>query len=317
MSAAADVSPVGLGCNNFGMTLDLEQSRAVVDAAIEAGITFFDTADVYGMTRSESYLGEILGRRRQDIVLATKFGVRAGELPGGARARDVVRACEASLRRLRTDYLDDYLMHYPSSWMLTRGYPDADVPIAETLEAMNVLVGKGMVRRLGCSNFSLSELREADAEAKRFGIHGFGAVQDELSLLAPAAQRTLLPECQRIEADFVPYFPLASGLLTGKYRAGTAYPAGSRMAFNANGMWAPLFTPENFARVDALTLWAQERGRTLLELAFGWLLSQPGIPSVIAGATSVTQVQQNVAAGRYRLGETEKAEIAALIGIGR
>jgi aryl-alcohol dehydrogenase-like predicted oxidoreductase len=310
------LSGVGLGCNNFGMTLDLEQSRAVVDAAISNGVTFFDTADVYGATKSESFLGEILGARRGDVVIATKFGCRSGGLAGGARAAYVVEACEASLRRLRTDYIDLFMLHYPASWMRSRGYPDADVPISETLEGLNRLVDKGLIRAAGCSNFSLAELEESIGEAQRTELTGFAVVQNELSLVSRAQESTVLPVCDRTGIAFVPYFPLASGLLTGKYSFGAEYPAGSRMAFNNDGMWAPLFSSDNFALVDRLSSWARSHGRTLIEVAFGWLLGHPSVPSVIAGATSPQQVEQNVAAGRCRLSEAEMRELQALLESG-
>jgi aryl-alcohol dehydrogenase-like predicted oxidoreductase len=307
------LSAVGLGCNNFGMKLDRDQSRAVVHAALDAGVTFFDTADVYGGTRSESYLGEILGPHRTEVVIATKFGVRFGDLPGGLRAADVTRSAEASLTRLRTDYLDMFMVHYPASWMIAKGYPDADVPVTETLEALNRLLEAGKVRSIGCSNFSVAELGEANDLAAGSRWRGFAAVQNELSLLVRDAEHDMLPECERRGVVFIPYFPLASGLLTGKYRPGADYPPGSRMEFNPNGMWAPLFTRANFAAVERLSALAADRGRTLAEYAFGWLLSHPSVPSVIAGATSASQVRANATAAATTLAADELAELRAVL----
>ncbi len=293
---ALEVSVVGLGCNNFGWRLDAGQSAAVVHAALDAGITFFDTADVYGGTKSEEFLGGALGLRRDEVVIATKFGSRLDEHRRGARPEYVRQAAEASLRRLGTDHIDLYQLHWP----------DRDVPIAETLGALDQLVRAGKVREIGCSNFSVEQLREAE-EGVRGGAARFVSVQNEYSLLHRDPERDVLLECARLGLAFLPYFPLASGLLTGKYRRGRPAPSGTRIA---DGGWAgELLTDQNLALVEVLEQFAKSRGRTLLELAVSWLLAQPGVASVIAGATSPGQVKANTAAAGWRLTQEELAEI--------
>ena len=291
-----EVSAVGLGCNNFGWRLDAEQTAAVVHAALDAGITFFDTADVYGGTRSEEFLGRALAGRRDQVVIATKFGSRLDDQHRGARPEYVRQAAEASLRRLRTDRIDLYQLHWP----------DPEVPIADTLGALDELVRAGRVREIGCSNFSVEQIREAEA-AVRNGAARFVSVQNEYSLLHRDPERDVLPECARLGLAFLPYFPLASGLLTGKYRRGRPAPSGTRIA---DGGWAgELLTDQNLALVEVLEQFAKSRGRTLLELAVSWLLAQPGVASVIAGATSPGQVKANTAAAGWRLTQEELAEI--------
>ncbi len=291
-----EVSAVGLGCNNFGWRLDAEQTAAVVHAALDAGITFFDTADVYGGTRSEEFLGRALAGRRDQVVIATKFGSRLDDQHRGARPEYVRQAAEASLRRLGTDHIDLYQLHWP----------DRDVPIAETLGALDQLVRAGKVREIGCSNFSVEQLREAE-EGVRGGAARFVSVQNEYSLLHRDPERDVLLECARLGLAFLPYFPLASGLLTGKYRRGRPAPSGTRIA---DGGWAgELLTDQNLALVEVLEQFAKSRGRTLLELAVSWLLAQPGVASVIAGATSPGQVKANTAAAGWRLTQEELAEI--------
>jgi aryl-alcohol dehydrogenase-like predicted oxidoreductase len=297
---ALEVSVVGLGCNNFGWRLDAVQSAAVVHAALDAGITFFDTADVYGGTKSEEFLGKALGPRRDEVVIATKFGSRLDEHRRGARPEYVRQAAEASLRRLRTDRIDLYQLHWP----------DPEVPIADTLGALDQLVRAGKVREIGCSNFSVQQIREAEA-AVRGGPARFVSVQNEYSLLHRDPERDVLPECARLGLAFLPYFPLASGLLTGKYRRGRAAPSGTRIA---DGGWAgELLTDQNLALVDTLDQFARSRGRTLLELAVSWLLAQPAVASVIAGATAPEQVRANTAAAGWKLTPAELAQIDAIV----
>jgi aryl-alcohol dehydrogenase-like predicted oxidoreductase len=266
-----ELSRIGLGTNNFGRRLDLERSRAVVDAALAAGVTHLDTADVYGGGDSERFIGEILEGRRGDAVVATKFGM--GE--GGSGSPDYVRrAVDASLGRLRTDYVDLFYYHRP----------DGVTPIAETLGAMHELVDAGKVRHLGVSNVDVDQLREAAAAAP------VAVVQNKYSLLERGAEVDVLPLCSELGVGFVPYFPLASGLLTGKYRRGDPPPAGTRLAGRE-------IDEETFDRLDELERFASERGLTLLELAIGALASQPAVVSVIAGATTPEQVRVNAAAG--------------------
>jgi aryl-alcohol dehydrogenase-like predicted oxidoreductase len=255
----------------------------------------------------------VLGSRRQQIMIATKFGVRMAGVDGGLRAKDVYRSAEDSLRRLRTDYLDMLMVHYPSSFMIAQEYPDPDVPIEETLGALDELVQAGKVRTIGCSNFSRDELVEAQDAAARTGVTRFAAIQNEMSALVRDAEADVLPYCDENDVVFLPFFPLASGLLTGKYTDPETYPEGSRMAWASNRMWGRLFTPRNYAAAFKLRDYAEARGHTLLELAFGWLLAHPSIPSVIAGATSPEQVRTNVAAGGWKLTHDEMTEIGALL----
>jgi aryl-alcohol dehydrogenase-like predicted oxidoreductase len=294
-----EASVVGLGCNNFGRRLDLDATSAVVDAALDAGITFFDTADTYGGTRSEEFLGRALGRRREDVVVATKFGSRLGEQRRGARSEYVHRAVEDSLRRLGTDRIDLYQLHTP----------DFDVPIGETLGALDELVRAGKVREVGCSNFSVEQLRKAE-EATREGAARFVSVQNEYSLLHREPEGDVLPECERLGLAFIPYFPLANGLLTGKYRRGKDAPAGSRLD-SARG--ERLLTDRNLDVVERLIGFSEGQGHTILELAFSWLLRRPAVASVIAGATSPEQARSNAAAAGWRLTDAEMNEVDSLV----
>jgi aryl-alcohol dehydrogenase-like predicted oxidoreductase len=297
---ALEVSVVGLGCNNFGWRLDAAATAAVVDAALASGINFLDTADIYGGTRSEEYLGQALAGRRDQVVLATKFGMKVDEQRQGARPDYVRRALEDSLRRLKTDRIDLYQLHQP----------DPAVPIADTLAALDEAVRAGKVREIGCSNFSATQLREAQA-AVRAGAARFVSVQNEYSLVAREPEREVLAECERQGLAFIPYFPLASGLLTGKYRRGRTPPQGSRI--EAGGRFGDLLADRNLALVENLAEFAAARGRTLLELAISWLLSRPAVASVIAGATSPEQVAMNARAAGWQLTPAELAEIDAIV----
>jgi len=294
-----EVSVVGLGCNNFGRRLDSDATSAVVDAALDAGVNFFDTADVYGGTKSEEYLGRALGQRRDEVVVATKFGSAVDERRKGARPEYVHRAVEDSLRRLGTDRIDLYQLHTP----------DPQVPIEDTLGALDELVWAGKVREIGCSNFSADQLREAE-EATRHGATRFVSVQNEYSLLRREAEGDVLPECERAGLAFIPYFPLANGLLTGKYRRGRDAPAGSRLD---SGRGDRLLTDRNLAIVERLIEFSEGRGRTILELAFSWLLMRPAVASVIAGATSSEQVRSNAGAAGWELTDTELAEVYSIV----
>jgi aryl-alcohol dehydrogenase-like predicted oxidoreductase len=294
------VSAVGLGCNNFGMTIDYDASARVVDAAIEAGITFFDTADIYGGTKSEAFLGRALADRRDAVVIATKFGMRVDQARQGARPEYVRQAAEDSLQRLGTDRIDLYQLHQP----------DPAVPIAETLGALDDLVRAGKVREIGCSNFSVQQLRDAQA-ATAPGAASFVSVQNEFSMLHREAERDVLPECERLGLAFLPYFPLASGLLTGKYTRGAAAPKGTRLSQS----WAAsrFMSDERLATVEALSAWARARDRSVLELALSWLTSHQAIASVIAGATSPEQVRTNASGAGWRLSGADLAEIDAIL----
>ena len=295
-----DASVVGLGCNNFGWKIDEAASRQVVDAALDVGVNFFDTADRYGETRSEEFLGRILKGRRDQVVLATKFGSRLeGILDGGAKPAYIRKAVEDSLRRLGTDCIDLYQIHTP----------DTQTPIAETLGALNELVSAGKVREIGCSNFTAAMLREAEATAGN-GAR-FRSVQNEYSLLERGAEAEVLPECEKLGVGFLPYFPLASGLLTGKYRQGQPLPEGTRI--DAEGGFAGLLTDANLAVIELLVGFAEARGHTVLDLAFSWLIRQPAVSSVIAGATSAGQIRANADAANWHLSTEERAEIDRLL----
>ncbi|MGZ8580382.1 MAG: aldo/keto reductase [Actinomycetota bacterium] len=295
-----EVSVVGLGCNNIGWRIDEERAREVVDAALHAGITLFDTADIYGDTEGEVFLSRALRGRRDRVVLATKFG-KQGEpdLTGGASAAYVRRALDASLRRLGTDHIDLYQLHEARP----------ETPISETLGVLDELVREGKIREIGCSNFSATQLREA-ARAAGDGVR-FVCVQNELNLLDRADLDDGLSEAGRLGMAYLPYYPLASGLLTGKYRRGTPIAAGTRLDtwFDEQERMQAL-TDERFDRLEGFEAFAADRGHTLLELAFGWLLAHGPVASVIAGATSAEQVVTNAAAAGWVL---DAAELDAVL----
>jgi aryl-alcohol dehydrogenase-like predicted oxidoreductase len=296
-----EVTVVGLGCNNFGGRLDADATATVVHAAIDAGINFFDTADIYGGTRSEEFMGRALGSRRNQVILATKFGGKIDEQRrGGASAAYVRQAAEDSLRRLQTDRIDLYQLHMP----------DPATPIEETLGAMDELVRAGKVREIGCSNFSVEQLRAAAAAARPGGAR-FVSVQNEYSLLHRDPERDgVLAECERQGLAFLPYFPLAGGLLTGKYRQGRPAPEGSRLA---GGRSERFLNEANLAVVEALIQFAESRGHTILELAVSWLLARRTVASVIAGATKPEQVKTNVTAAAWKLTPDALAQIDAIL----
>ena len=285
-----EVSIIGLGCNNFGWRLDAAGTADVVESALDEGINFFDTADMYGGTKSEDFLGRALGRRRDEAIIATKFGWEIDASRRGAHPDYVRRAVDDSLKRLGTDRIDLYQLHKP----------DPTVPIRDTLGALAEIVRAGKVREIGCSNFSAAQLREADAAAGD-GVR-FVSVQNEYSLLHREPETDVLPTSERLGLAFIPYSPLASGLLTGKYRVGQPIPKGTRLSDRRP-------TEERLAVVESLIEYAESRGHTILELAFGWLLSHSIVASVIAGATSHAQVQANAQATEWVLTAEERAEI--------
>jgi aryl-alcohol dehydrogenase-like predicted oxidoreductase len=291
-----DVSVVGLGCNNFGRRIDADGTVTVVNAALDAGINFFDTADVYGAGQSEEFLGRALGQRRSEVLIATKFGNNMEGQGSGAQPEYIHKAAEASLRRLNTDYIDLYQIHKP----------DPTVPIADTLGALNELVQAGKVREIGCSNFSAEQLREVKAVLPA-NAPRFESVQNYYSLLHREPEADVLPECDQQGLTFLPYFPLESGLLTGKYRQGQPVPEGTRLT-NTDRV-----TDAILVVVERLVAYAEARGHTILELAVSWLLARSAVVSVIAGATNAQQVQANVAAANWQLTATELAEIDALL----
>jgi aryl-alcohol dehydrogenase-like predicted oxidoreductase len=304
------VSAVGLGCNNFGGnpvnaasgtvygTLDFQQARGVIDAAFDAGITFFDTADVYGGGGSEEQLGAVLRDRRQEVVLATKWGSGldpAGDIAWGSRAY-IRQACEASLRRLGTDYIDLYQMHWPCP----------RTPIDETLAALDELADEGKIRFFGHSHMAGWQLADADWMARTKGYRRFVAAQDHYSLLARDAERELLPACARFGVGLLPYFPLANGWLTGKYRRGRPAPEGARMAGRP-------IDERTYEVIEALAAYAEARGRSLAEIAIGALLHRPEVSCVIAGATRPEQARANAAAAGWEPSAADMAELYALL----
>ena len=282
-----EVSVAGLGCNNFGSRIDEAASRAVVDAALDAGVNFFDTADLYGGGASEEHLGRALQGRRTQAVVATKFGMLPPpEGLTGGHPDWVARAADESLRRLGMDHVDLYWMHQP----------DSETPVGDTLEALDRLIRAGKVLEIGCSNFSAAQLDEAAAAAAERGVRPFVTVQNEYSLVHREPEAEVLPACARLGFSFVPYFPLASGLLTGKYARGAAPPPGSRLAKWPADRVGRLLNDDRFAVVEALAALAERHGHTLHELALSWLAANPLVPSIIAGATSPEQVRANASA---------------------
>ena len=301
------VSAIGLGCNNFGGRIDKESTRKVIHKALDLGITLFDTADVYGERGgSEALMGELLGDARKTIVLATKFGMPMddeGVKAGGSR-RYIMNAVEDSLRRLRTDWIDLYQMHQT----------DPRTPIEETLRALDDLVRQGKVRYIGCSNFPAWQVVEAQWTARSCGLNAFVSCQDEYSLLVRhVVEPQLQPAMLQYGMGLLPFFPLASGLLTGKYRRNAPMPAGTRLA-NTQRLADRYLTERNWGIAEKLGDFAEAHGHSLLELAFSWLLAQPPVASVIAGATKPEQLEQNVKAGGWRLSAEDLAEINGLIG---
>ncbi len=301
------VSVVGIGCNNFGRKLDLEGTREVVDAALDAGVTLFDTADIYGTPHgtSEEFLGAALKGRRDDVIVATKFGMNMEGLNGkdfGARGsrRYIVRAVEASLRRLETDYIDLYQMHEP----------DPATPIDETLAALDDLVRSGKVRYLGSSNFSGWQIADADWTARAGDLTPFVSVQNQYSLLEREVETEVVPACEHFGLGLLPFFPLNSGLLSGKYRRGEKPAAGTRLAQDRYQRW---LDAADWDTIEALSAFGAERGHSLLDVAIAGLAARPAVTSVIAGATTAEQVQANVAAGAWQLTAEDVAALDAVL----
>jgi aryl-alcohol dehydrogenase-like predicted oxidoreductase len=300
-----EVSVVGLGCNNFGRAVDLEGTRAVVDAALDAGVTLLDTADVYGdKGGSESFLGEVLEGRRDNVVLATKFGSKLGDGRLGAdwdarnSRRYIRRAVESSLTRLRTDWIDLYQLHFP----------DGKTPMEETLATLHDLVQEGKVRYIGSSNLDSWQIADADWVARTNGWSRFVSAQNHYSLLEREVEKSVVPACQRFDIGLLPYFPLANGLLTGKYHRGEAAPEGSRLASLPDRL-----KQESFDAIEALEKYAAERGRTLLDVAIGGLAAKPAVASVIAGATKPEQVRANAAGGTWKPTAQDMWDLAVVL----
>ena len=300
-STGLKVSVVGIGCNNFGGRCDENLTKEIVYSALDSGINFFDTADVYGQQGlSEEYLGKAVAGKRKDLVIATKFGMQMdkdGRKKGGSR-RYIIQAVEDSLKRLNTDYIDLYQQHFP----------DDETQIEETLCALDDLVHQGKVRYLGCSNFSGWQISDADWTARNRGLNRFITAQNLYSLIDRSIEKEVIPACQQYGLGLLPYFPLASGLLTGKYIRGSEPPKGTRLASWGERAKSAL-SDNNFDIVEKLTSFAAKKDHSLLDLAMSWLASLPQISSVIAGATSKEQVQQNAAAASWRLTDEEMKEV--------
>ena len=296
------VSIVGLGCNNFGMRIDAAAAQAVVNRALDLGVTLFDTAELYGMGASEEMLGKALGSKRQDVVVATKFGMPTAGLkaPGCGSRRYIMSAVEKSLKRLGTDYIDMYMVHFP----------DPVTPVEETARALDDLVRAGKIRYAALSNVSSWQLVEAAFTTKIGGYSPYIAFENEWSLVDRSIEKDVLPAALKYGYGILPYFPLAGGFLTGKYRQGEAMPAGGRLTEGAlAGLAGKYITERNWGILAKATAFAESRGHTVLELAMGWLLAQPGVPSIISGATTPEQVEANVAAANWKLTPEEVAEV--------
>jgi aryl-alcohol dehydrogenase-like predicted oxidoreductase len=305
LPGGAEVSVIGLGCNNFGIRTDESTSRAVISAALDAGINHFDTAHNYGYGGSEKILGDALQSIRDEVFLATKFGGEAEKDPAfqGASRQSIMNSCEESLRRLKTDRIDLYYLHLP----------DPATPIEETLAALSDLVAQGKVRAIGCSHLSGAEIAEADDTATQNQLSRFIASQSEWNLLHREIEADVVPECRRRGLAVIPYFPLASGMLTGKYRAGQPFPVGTRLA--GSDYFQREATEEAFQTVARLGQFVHDSGHTLVELALSWLASQPEVASVIVGASSPAQLAENVKAGQWKLSASELQALGKVLQV--
>jgi aryl-alcohol dehydrogenase-like predicted oxidoreductase len=297
------VSKIGLGTNNFGGRSNFEQTRAVIERALEQGITLFDTADVYSMGKSEEFIGTVLGKRRHEVVIATKFGIPMGESPyiRGSSRRYIMQAVEASLARLQTDYIDLYQFHRP----------DPQTPIAESLQALEDLVQQGKVRYIGECNFAGWQISDAQWTARTDHLTRLISAQHDYSLLNREAQKEVLPAARAMGLGVLPFYPLAAGFLTGKYRKGVM-PEGARLTNAPGGRATAILTDRNFELLEIWENFARERGHSMTELAMAWLLGQAEVGSVIAGATRPEQVDQNVAAGQWQLSAADMKELAEI-----
>ena len=301
------VSLVGLGCNNFGGRLDEAQTRAVIDKCIDVGITFFDTADVYGRGKSEEFMGPALKPHRRNVVLATKAAASMGEGPywGGASRKYLIEAVDESLRRLQTDYIDLFQIHFP----------DPKTPIDETLRALDDLVKSGKIRYIGSSNFKGWQVVEADWVARSEHTTRFISAQNEHSLLQRGPEAELIPACEKYGVGLLPFFPLASGFLTGKYRPNETPPEGTRLGAANSPFASRILNEGNYDILVKLEKFAEDRGHTMIELAFSWLASKPIVGSVIAGATKPEQVEQNAKSADWRLTAEEMSEVDQIMGL--
>ena len=297
------VSTIGLGTNNFGGRMDAERSEAVLRQAVDLGINFVDTSDSYGRGLSEEYIGNVMGDIRSQVLIATKAASAVGEGPNdrGASRHHIMEQVEVSLRRLKIDHIDLYQIHFH----------DSTTPVEETMRALDDLVRQGKVRYVGCSNFAAWQVCESIWASKQLGLVPFVSVQPEYSLLSRTIERELIPFCRAYDVGIIPYFPLAGGFLTGKYRQGEPAPEGTRLAGNVRAQERTL-TESNFAYLSQLESFAQERGHTIAELAFAWLLGNPSVSSVIAGATRTEQVVDNAKAGDWQMTQEDMKAVDAL-----
>lgn len=296
------VSEVGIGANNFGRRVDAEGTAAIIDRALDVGINLIDTANTYGGgRRSEEYIGRALKSKRTDALIATKAAMSMGDGPNdsGASRLHLTSELEISLRTLDTDYVDLYQVHFP----------DDDTPIEETMRALDDMVSQGKVRYIGCSNFAAWQVCEANWTSRTYGLTPFVSVQPPYSMMQRDIEVELVPFCREYDVGILPFYPLANGFLTGKYRRGQGAPEGTRLAESDRGM----FTDQNFDLLESLEAFASKRGHTVLELAFAWLLANPNVSSVIAGATKIEQVESNASAANWVLSPEEKAEVDALL----
>ncbi len=305
-NSGLEVSSVGMGCMNLGMMCDQHAANAIIGAALSEGVNFFDVADIYGSGEAESMLAKALGSHRKEIVLATKFGAKTGGRGGaaenGGSRSFIMNAVESSLKKLNTDYIDLYQYHFP----------DSTTPIEETLRALNDLVQQGKVRYIGCSNFSGKQLDEAHQVAADHNLHGFVSAQNRYSLLFRGIEQELVPVAEQHDISILPFFPLESGLLTGKYRRDDKPAEGTRFAKWGGG--GGFVSDERYSIVESLEAYGQEIGRSVLDLAIGWLAAQPFVASVIAGVTSPEQIRQNVAAASWNPSPEQLNQISAISG---
>lgn len=301
-SSGIQVSAIGLGTNNFGRRLDAAATETVVHAALDAGVNMIDTSNSYGDGQSEEFIGRALKGRRNEAVLATKVSSRVSEGPNNAgnSRKHIYDQVDVSLRKLRTDYIDLYQIHW---W-------DPNTPIEETLRALDELIRAGKVRYAGCSNFAAWQVCESHWTAKTLGINGFVSMQPHYSMLYRKPEEEMIPFCEKYGIGILPYYPLENGFLTGKYRRDQPAPDGTRLAENDRGA----LTSRNFDILEGLEAFAAERGHTILELAFAWLLASPMVSSVIAGATRVEQVEANAASAAWSLTAEEVEEVNAILG---
>lgn len=302
-NAGVKVSLLGLGTNNFGQRCDYDQSKRVIDQSLDIGATHIDTANIYGGQKSEEFIGKALKGKRQQAFIATKFGMAMGQHPTmkGASRAHMMDQVHGSLKRLDTDYIDLYFLHQP----------DFDTPIDETMRAFDDLVTQGKVRYIGCSNFAAWQLSDANSAADQKNLTSFTSIQNHYNMLRREAETDVVPYCKFSGVGLIPFFPLASGMLTGKYKQGQPAPVGTRLA--GGGYWASMLNEKNFKNVEKLEGFAKERGHTVGELAIAWLASNPTVCSIISGATKPEQVVENARGLEWKLKPEDMKELDKLV----